>query len=83
MVRHSVYVQINMNVVVPMDIVEQVKNSVILLMAVNLCMVYVDVVTMKRINVQIITVVVQKDTVVPLMHSAPLIKDVNLTLVVV
>jgi len=72
-----------MNVVVPMDIVEQVKNSVILLMAVNLCMVYVDVVTMKRINVQIITVVVQKDTVVPLMHSAPLIKDVNLTLVVV
>jgi len=83
MVRQSDHVQINMNVVVQMDIVEQVKNFVTLLMDVNLYMVYVDVVIMKRINVQIITVVAQKDTVVPLMHSAPLIKDVNLTLVVV
>jgi len=83
MVRQSDHVQINMIVVVQMDIVVQVKNSVILLMAVNLYMAYVDVVTMKRINVQIITVVVQKATVVPLMHSAPLIKDVNLNLVIV
>jgi len=41
----------NMIVVVRMDIVEQVKNFVILLMDVNQNLVFVDVVTMTMINV--------------------------------
>jgi len=75
------HVKINMIVVVRMAIVEQVKNFVILLMDVNLNMVYVDVVMMRMIYVQMVTVVVQKDTVVPQMHSVPLIMDVKLSLV--
>jgi len=41
----------NMIVVVKMDIVEQVKSFVILLMDVNQNLVFVDVVTMTMINV--------------------------------
>ena len=77
------HVNINMIVVVKTATVEQVKNSVILLMVVNLNLVFVVAVKTQEYVLEIIIAVVKKDTVVLLMHSVLLIMDVNQTLVIV
>jgi len=71
-------VKINMIVVVRMAIVEQVKNSVILLMVVNLNLVFVVVVKeWDHVMKMMVIAVVKKDIVAKHQDIVQLLKDVK------